>query len=156
MKTVFKALSTEMVRSYQNGASDAHGQMPERVISDGTGNQCRHCLTEIPKGQDMLILSFMPFDEVNAYSEMGPIFLCGSECFRHPDSNELPDLFAHNNKMLIRGYSTDGKIVYGTGSVVNTTDIKKVAGQIFDDSKVSYIHLRSEGYNCYQCRIDRA
>ena len=117
---------------------------------------CRHCLSEIPEGQDMLILSYKPFDEINPYSEIGPIFLCGSECMRHPDSNEMPDLFTHRDKMLMRGYSAEGRIVYGTGSIVNTSDIKKIAGQIFDNSKVSFIHLRSEGYNCYHCRIDRA
>ena len=156
MKLMFKALPTELVRNFQGGALDANGQQPERAISDGSGNPCRHCLTEIPSGDSMLILSFKPFTEANPYSESGPIFLCESACTRYADSNELPEMLAGWEKALIRGYNANGRIVYGTGSVVSMQDVPKAASQIFEDEQVSYIHLRSSSYNCYQCRVDRA
>ena len=156
MDIVYKALPTERVRRIQNGGVDDQGQLPERVISDGKGNPCRHCLAEIPEGQELLIVAYKPFDGVNPYTETGPLFLCGSECSRHPDSHELPALYTLREKMLIKGYSADERIVYGTGGVVNTQHIQTTAENIFTNSNVSYIHLRSEEANCFHFRIDRA
>ena len=38
------ALPTDEVRALQAGGPDAYGTAPERVISTGAGNPCRHCL----------------------------------------------------------------------------------------------------------------
>jgi len=156
MNIVFKALPTDRIRSLQNGALDDQGKVPERVISDGKGNPCRHCLSEIPEGQEMLIVGYKPFEGVNPYTEIGPLFLCRSQCSQHPDSHELPALYTLRENMLIRGYNSEERIVYGTGGVVNTMDIQKAAERIFDNPNVSYLHLRSAEYNCYHFRIDRA
>lgn len=156
MGIIFKAIPTEITRNYQKGGLDENGSKPELVESDGSGNPCRHCLTEIPKGRGMLILNFRPLvAKINPYSETGPVFLCEAKCERHADSSELPDMFKGWDKILIRGYNTEGRIVYGTGSSIKMTDVESAARKIFEDSKVDYIHMRSASYNCYQCRIER-
>jgi len=104
----------------------------------------------------MIILSFRPFDNINPYSETGPIFLCGKNCVRHVDSKVLPAMFRDWDKTLIRSYNNDGRIVYGTGAVIEMSKTGDVARQIFSDSRVTCIHMRSASYNCYQCRIERA
>ena len=58
---IFKAMPTEIARQYQAGTLDDNGQLPERVISDGDGVPCRHCLQEVPKGEAYLILGYRPF-----------------------------------------------------------------------------------------------
>jgi hypothetical protein len=55
------ALPTDLVRALQHGGADAHGQTPERALSDGGGNPCRHSLRYIPKRAEMLILAHRPF-----------------------------------------------------------------------------------------------
>jgi hypothetical protein len=155
MNIKFIALSTEVVRGYQNGKSDANGQYPESVISDGSGNPCRHCFTEIAKGKGMLILAYRPETNINPYAEVGPIFLCSDECQRHKETTGLPKMFTSWDKILIRGYSEEGRIVYGTGSVINMSNVSEVAKDMFENEAVRYINLRSASYNCYQCRIER-
>lgn len=76
----FTAIPTEIARAYQAGGPDANGQPPERHISDGGGNPCRHCLGLIPKGAKMLVLAHRPFPNPQPYAEIGPIFLCASSC----------------------------------------------------------------------------
>ena len=68
------AIPTKHAQAFRQGAPDAHGQKPERAISNGRGNPCRHCLKNIPKGAPMLVLAYRPFDNVNPYTETGPIF----------------------------------------------------------------------------------
>ncbi|MFN7050754.1 MAG: DUF1203 domain-containing protein, partial [Gemmobacter sp.] len=72
----FTPIPTETVRALQSGAADANGQSPERHVSDGGGNPCRHCLQMIPAGAGMLILAHRPFTRLQPYAESGPIFLC--------------------------------------------------------------------------------
>ncbi|AHD02390.1 DUF1203 domain-containing protein [Leisingera methylohalidivorans] len=152
--TKITALPTEIVRILQDGGPDAHGRMPERTVSDGGGNPCRHCLRYIPAGAGMLILAHRPFPEAQPYAETGPVFLCAEPCERH-EGEALPEIFTRSPDYLIKGYGSDHRIVYGTGIVIPQAQMMAQAEAIFEDARVSYIHIRSARNNCYQARIDR-
>jgi hypothetical protein len=149
----YMAIPTDLVRAYQAGGADANGQAPERGVSDGDGNPCRHCLGMIPKGAGMLILAHRPFPAPQPYAEVGPIFLCADPCeagggVQRPEMLASPDY-------IVRGYGADDRIVYGTGGVVATDAIPARAEALFGDDRVRYLHVRSARNNCFQCRIDR-
>lgn len=150
----FTALPTAVAEAYRAGAPDAFGNPPERQISDGNGNPCRHCLCEIPAGRDMLVLAHKPFAGTHPYAEVGPIFLCADACARG-GGEALPKVLTTSPDYLIKGYSTADRIVYGTGGVVTTQDIQDRIAAIFADPDVAYIHVRSARNNCYQARVDR-
>lgn len=48
----FTALPTDTVRASQADGPDIHGHTPERTISNGTGTPRRHCLCDVPKGEE--------------------------------------------------------------------------------------------------------
>ncbi|UWQ49444.1 DUF1203 domain-containing protein [Leisingera caerulea] len=152
--TRITALPTDIVRALQNGGPDAHGQTPERAVSDGGANPCRHCLNYIPAGAEMLILAHRPFPAAQPYAETGPIFLCADHCQRH-QGEDLPEVLERAPDYLIKGYSADHRIVYGTGIVIPQAEMMAQAKAIFADERVDYIHIRSSRNNCYQARIDR-
>ncbi|WP_170762649.1 DUF1203 domain-containing protein [Ruegeria lacuscaerulensis] len=148
------ALPTEEVRALQAGAPDAYGAAPERAVSTGAGNPCRHCLRNIPEGDEMLILAHRPFLETHPYAETGPIFLCATPCERY-EGEQLPEILISSSDYLIKGYGSDDRIVYGTGAITPTDQIEASVRSIFARPDVSYIHVRSARNNCYQARIDR-
>ena len=39
--------------------------------------------------------------------------------------------------------------------VIDTQDIAEVAGAMFENGEIAYIHLRSASNNCYHGRIER-
>lgn len=149
------ALSTDITRALQNGGPDAHGQTPERIVSESDGNPCRHCLTYIPKGTEMLILAHRPFPVAQPYAETGPIFLCAEPCKRY-QKDQMPEVLTHSPDYLIKGYGHDDRIVYGTGIVIAKAQLSPQIDVIFRDDRVSYIHIRSARNNCYQARVDRS
>ncbi|MDP5217584.1 DUF1203 domain-containing protein [Ruegeria sp. 2205SS24-7] len=149
------ALPTDQVRAYQSGAPDAYGNAPERAVSTGPGHPCRHCLRNIPEGAEMLILAHMPFTELQPYAETGPIYLCAAPCDRHKDTGALPEILTSSPDYLIKGYGTDDRIVYGTGTIAPTDTLLQAASDIFAKPEVTYIHIRSSRNNCYQARLDR-
>jgi hypothetical protein len=102
----------------------------------------------------MLILAHRPFPAVQPYAETGPIFLCGDDCARHEGG--WPAILDGTPDFLVKGYSEDDRIVYGTGRIVPTEDIEVCAKALLADPRVAYLHVRSARNNCYQMRIDRA
>jgi hypothetical protein len=149
----YVAIPTGMARHYQAGGPDANGQVPERGVSDGGGNPCRHCLKMIAEGAGMLVLAHRPFPAPQPYAEVGPIFLCADPC--EPGGGAaVPDLLASPD-YIVRGYGPDDRIVYGTGGVVATGMIPARAAELFQNPRVAYLHVRSARNNCFQCRIDR-
>ncbi|QEW23037.1 hypothetical protein LA6_005273 [Marinibacterium anthonyi] len=148
-------LPTDEVRKLQAGGPDAYGNAPERVVSDGGGNPCRHCLKLIPEGAPMLILAHRPFSKTQPYAETGPIFLCGDPC-EAGGGTEVPQILTTSPDYLIKGYSADERIVYGTGAVVPSAKLAERAWKILQDHRVVCVHVRSARNNCYQLRIDPA
>ncbi|RYI22861.1 MAG: DUF1203 domain-containing protein [Acetobacteraceae bacterium] len=149
----FVAIPTELVRALQAGGPDANGQVPERTVSDGTGYPCRHCLKLIPKDAGALVLAHRPFPAPQPYAEVGPIFLCAEACVAG-GGEAVPEILA-SPEYIVRGYGPDDRIVYGTGGVVPTPQIKARAAMLLGDARVAYVHVRSARNNCYQVRIDR-
>ncbi|MGR3636578.1 MAG: DUF1203 domain-containing protein [Shimia sp.] len=152
----FIPMPTHEVRAFQRGESDAYGHVPERQTSDGDGASCRHCLKNIPKGAGMLVLAHCPFPEKQPYAETGPIFLCEDECAAHADSATSPDVLSTSPTYLIKGYSEDHRIVYGTGAIVEKSSVASAAQGILAQDRVAYVHARSAKNNCYLLRIEGA
>lgn len=148
----FTPIPTDIVRAYQSGAPDANGQKPERHISDGDGNPCRHCLQNIPKGAAMLVLAHRPFPAPQPYAEVGPIFLCANPCMA--GGGEAVPQILDSPTYIVRGYGANDRIVYGTGAVVATEALQAEAAARLSDPRVAYVHVRSARNNCFQVRID--
>jgi len=156
MSIRFVALESELVKSLQAGGLDANGQKPERHISPGGMMPCRHCLADIKEGVPYLVLAHRPFPAAQPYAELGRIFLHAEPCARHAESEDAPRMFMEREAYLIRGYSADHRIVYGTGRMVAPGLMPEAARETLRDPRVRYIHVRSARNNCYQCRIDLA
>ncbi len=58
-------------------------------------------------------------------------------------------------RLLIRGYGSDDRIVYGTGQIVATDELAQAADALLARPDIAYVHARSASNNCYQCRIER-
>jgi hypothetical protein len=150
------AMPTEIARKFQSGAADAYDLAPERAVSDGDGVPCRHCLRDVAAGEDYLILAYRPFPQLQPYAETGPIFLHAEKCERAAETHQAPAMLAKRKSHLIKGYSREHRIVYGTGKIVQSTELDAEAATVLKRGDVAYVHVRSSVNNCYTCRIERA
>lgn len=150
------AMPTEHARAFQAGAPDANGQAPEKHKSTGFGNPCRHCLKNIKAGDTMLILAYRPFDALQPYAEVGPVFLHADECERHEESAGIPDMFQHWGTLLVKGYGDNNRIQYHSFRHIPGTEMQAQCEEMLEDASVEYLHVRTSQYNCFQCRIERS
>lgn len=151
----FLAIPTDQVRALQGGGPDDFGQTPERRVSDGTGVPCRHCLQIVPEGRPYLILSHRPFAGRQAYTEQGPIFLCADACADGSTRDELPP-FLLSDHYIVRGYSADERIVYGTGRVTPRPEILAQCAALLARDDIAFLHIRSATNNCYHVRVEQS
>lgn len=148
----FTPYDPDFVAKIRQGGSDALGQPPERAVSDGPGNPCRSCLAEIAAGKEMLILSACPFPSPQPYAEVGPIFLCSEPCT--PWLGEgVPPVLETSPDYLLKGYSPDYRIVYGTGHVTPRAEVEAYAQDLLADPRIAFVDVRSARNNCFLCRI---
>ncbi|CAM3414328.1 DUF1203 domain-containing protein [Paracoccus nototheniae] len=153
-KIQFIPLPSDKVAVLRDGGPDAYGRPPERVRSEGHGNPCRHCLDFVPEGAGMLILAHRPFDDLQPYAETGPIFLCADAC-RPWSGGGLPPVLTSSPDYLLKGYTTDQRIRYGTGRIVTSEEISTYAAEVLERSEISFVDVRSARNNCFQLRIVR-
>ena len=151
----FLGLPEDEVRLLQNGGRDANGDVPEVEISDGSGTQCRNCLKIIEDKKEMLVFSYKPFRSTQPYAERGPIYLHRQACNSYVQSDDLPESLAASPQMMVRAYNKEERIIYGTGRIVPSSEIRSYAAELFEDARVDFVHVRSASNNCYQARIER-
>ena len=140
------------VEAVRDGGPDAYGQPAERAVSEGEGTPCRSCLRDVPAGAEMLVLAARPFPEPQPYAETGPIFLCAEPCEPWDDAG-LPPILRTSPDYLLKGYSADHRIVYGTGRVVASNEVEAYAEEMLARPDVACIDVRSARNNCFQTRI---
>jgi hypothetical protein len=101
------------------------------------------------------LLAYRPFPTLQPFAETGPIFIHAESCAPDESQGMLPAML-DSPDYIIRGYSHDNRIVYGTGAVTPTDIITQRAEDLLARDDIAYVHVRSARNNCYQCRIDRA
>ncbi len=154
MQIHFHALPNAEVDAARQAGQDAFGNPIEHHVSDGNAYPCRHCLGSIPYGEPYLVLAHRPFETTNPYPETGPIFLC-TDCSQAPPSPQIPAILK-SLSYILRGYTADERILYGTGGVVPTDQLATQAKRLFENPQIAFADVRSAANNCYQCRIKRA
>lgn len=149
----YSGMSQEDADTFRQGGPDAYGMSPERMRSDGTA-PCRCCLKFIEAGSDMLVLAYRPFKEVQPYAETGPVFLCAGDCEAVGSSPDWPEIVV-SPEYLLKGYSSDERIVYGTGQITPKADVAAYADALLMREDISFVDLRSAKNNCWQVRMTR-
>ena len=152
MNLHFHPYAPEWVAHIRQGGADDYGQPAERVISDGQGNPCRNCLNTVPAGAEMLICAARPFPRKQPYAETGPIFLCADECEAWAGEG-VPPVLQSSPDYLLKGYSADHRIVYGTGNITLSDDIVQKATEILARGDVAFVDVRSARNNCFLSRV---
>lgn len=151
---IFQGLPTLTAHALRLGKPDANGQTPERVLNPYDVSPCRHCLCHVPKGAGMLICAHRPFSILQPYAETGPIFLCAAECPPY-FSSEIPQVLTSSPDYLIKAYTAEERIVYGTGRITPQSEIKPYCAELLTREDIAFVDIRSARNNCWQVRVTR-
>ena len=85
----------------------------------------------------------------------GSIFLCGDACAPWEGAG-VPPILQSSPDYLLKAYSADDRIIYGTGQITAAKKIVAVASGLLERGNAAYVDVRSARNNCFQTRIRRA
>lgn len=155
MDYIYSGITAKEARGYRAGAQDAYGNAPEHGISSGSGVPCRHCMRIVPEDAGFLLFAYRPFGALQPYAETGPIFICEAEC-NPPNTQQLPPVLDASPEYLIKGYTADERIKYGTGAIVSKSEIRAKIEELLDDPNIAFADVRSAKNNCWLTRVTRS
>ncbi len=125
------------------------------VVDEALSYPCRRCLRDAEPGEQVVLLSYDPFDDddaATAYRQPGPIFVHEESCTYEP-SDELPGQLTRR-LLSVRSFAPDHAM--SGGVVVQGVDLRETVERLLDDESVAYLHVHNAGPGCFATRIDRA
>jgi len=140
--------------AYRAGALDGYRNAPEQGVSSGTGVPCGHCLNIVPEGEGFLVVAHRPFSILQPYAETGPIFICQPDCSAL-SATEIPQVLEASPEYLIKGYTSNQRIKYGTGAIVPKENFTSKLSALLARSDLAFVDLRSAKNNCWLTRVTR-
>ena len=147
------AIPTEVAEHVRRtGKSPNYGFPAHREVAAGRA-PCRHCLQLIRQNQEELLLfTYDPFRELGQPPLPGPVYIHAEKCLRHPDGDAIPEAY-HGRLLTLEGFGTDRALLKEIR--VSGGEEQKVAEELFNDSGVHYVNVRSTEAGCFLFRLER-
>jgi hypothetical protein len=124
------------------------------VVDEAHSYPCRRCLRDAEPGEQVVLLSYDPFDDAtsSAYRQPGPIFVHAEPCAYEP-SDTLPDQLTRR-LLSVRSFAADHAMQRGV--VIQGVELRETVERLLADESVAYLHVHNAGPGCFATRIDRA
>ncbi|WP_157994898.1 DUF1203 domain-containing protein [Paracoccus tegillarcae] len=91
----------------------------------------------MPKGAPYIIVAHRPFSGLNPYAETGSIFLCVEDCAA--GGPDFPTRMLTSPSYIVRGHSSDERIVRDRSSVIGTPYIPARCARLFTDPQIGFV-----------------
>jgi hypothetical protein len=147
------AIPSEVAEQVRNsGKSPNYGFPAHREVAAGRA-PCRHCLKLIRKNEEELLLfTYDPFRELGEPPLPGPVYIHATECPRHPGSDIIPEEY-RGRLLTLEGYGENRALV----KEIRVADGAEgcAAEQLFSDTKIRYVNVRSTEAGCFLFRLER-
>ncbi|HET6930229.1 MAG TPA: DUF1203 domain-containing protein [Candidatus Acidoferrum sp.] len=147
------AIPSEVAEQVRNtGKSPNYGFPAHREIAAGRA-PCRHCLKLIRKDEEELLLfTYDPFRELGEPPLPGPVYIHAAECPRHPENDVIPEDY-RGRLLTLEGYGDDRALVKEIR--VRDGAEERAAEELFGETKVRYVNVRSTEAGCFLFRLER-
>lgn len=123
-----------------------------RVVVDAhPGYPCRVSLADAAIGETVLLLPHAHHDVASPYRASGPIFVRDAAAAVLP-AGDVPAFLRHR-LLSLRAYDA-GAMMRGA-DVVQGDAIDAAIRRLFDDPRVTYLHVHNARPGCYMCRVER-
>jgi hypothetical protein len=147
------AIPSEVAEQVRNtGKSPRYGFPAHREVAAGRA-PCRHCLKLIRKDEEELLLfTYDPFGELGEPPLPGPVYIHAAECPRHPESDAIPEEY-RGRLLTLEGYGQNRALV----KEIRVSDgaEERAAEELFRETKIRYVNVRSTEAGCFLFRLQR-
>ena len=147
-------MPTATAERFRQTDIDDNGNTLRRIVSDGGGAPCRHCLRNAGAGEVMLLGSYSLPAPLGIYWTPSPIFLHVNVCPHYKRENDIPEI-VRTRLVSVRSYDANNGCIYDLGEVVEGTAIDLVVNRALADLRTKFINVHTARPGCLLCRIER-
>ena len=114
---------------------------------------CRISLIDAAPGEPVLLLPYEHLPVASPYRASGPIFVRETVRETAVFTNEVPHDM-RKRLFSVRGYDEAGMML--DADVVEGPVLETLIERLFENQRISYLHLHHARRGCFACRADRA
>ena len=143
----------DFARLFALGDAELQAQGAKRYVADRQpGFPCRVSLQDAVPGERVLLVPFTHQPANSPYRASGPVFVRERARQASLDVNEIPELL-RLRLLSVRGYDADGLMV--EADIMEGPQLEALIERLFNDPRVTYLHVHFAKPGCFACRIDR-
>lgn len=125
---------------------------PSSIADAHPGYPCRQCLRDAELGDELILVSYDPFDTTSPYRSASPIFLHRQACAPDGDATILP---AQLTSRLLSVRAFDDAAMMLDAAMIDGAELETTVQQMFDDDAITVLHVHNAVRGCFAARIER-
>jgi hypothetical protein len=134
-----------------SGRDDLDNPLAEWVANGWEPLRC--CLRTSRAGESLALISYSPFADRTAWSEVGPVFIHLGDCDGYDRPGKLPDDLRTGPRVL-RTYHPDGSIAYDDITLVAAgEDIEPALTHLLSRPHIAWVHVRAQLSQCFTYEV---
>ena len=143
------AINPDRLDVIRTTGADGHGNQLRPFAASGQGEPLRCCLRYAEAGEQIMLISYAPFEQGSVWREVGPVYIHATRCEGYTPTGRLPEQLATGPRVL-RTYRADDTMNYEHNTVVTEeADLEPIVGRLLCEPDVATIHVRTLAPQCF-------
>ena len=135
---------------------DGHGNALSPFAAQGEGEPLRCCLRYADAGEQIVLISYAPFEHASVWTEVGPVYVHARACTGYSPTGHLPDQLARGPRVL-RTYDENRTMNYAHNTVVtDDSPLEPLIAHLLTEPGVSVVHVRTLAPQCFLYEVAAA
>lgn len=126
-----------------------------RVADEPTGYPCRQCLRDADVGDELVLVSYDPFEgwgDNSPYRSSSPIFLHRDDCRERLDPAPVPQQLT-SRRLSVRAFDANAMML--DARLIDGADLPAVVDELVDREGIEQIHVHNAGAGCFAAAVVR-
>ena len=143
------AIAPDRLDGVRAAGNDGHGNQLRAFAAGGQGEPLRCCLRYAEPGEQIMLVSYAPFEEPSVWREVGPVYIHAAQCEGYTPNGRLPEQLRTGPRVL-RTYRADDTMNYEHNTVVSDqADLQPIVERLLREPDVATVHVRTLAPQCF-------
>ncbi len=125
---------------------------PVYVADEKPSFPCRQCLRDAEIGDELLLVSYDPFEIDTPYRSASPIFLHREPCSPPADLGVVPEQLTVR-QLSVRAFDAGALMI--DAAIVHGDLLEETLARMLEDAGCDHVHVHNATRGCWAVRVDR-
>lgn len=148
------AQSFEIVPISAEDAEELRSRGGEVHVANAVpGFPCRQCLRDAEVGEELILVSYDPFELSSPYRSASPIFLHLEACGSPEGPSAIPSQLARR-QLSVRSFDASEMMI--DAAVIDGDELVQTIAEFFAEDAADRLHIHNANRGCWAATVTRA